>query len=960
MLLRSLFKIATLVVLAHALAACHLARNQSSITVAPDSIVLVGVAQNSQGNGLDGVEISPAFPGSQPLTVSDVDGRFSATIGSNVLSQLQAQPSALIKFETPIGQNPHLLADIVVDSAQRGNVDLGSVILRKPGTLKGTVSQFLATQGPNSTKGLAGATVSFAHLQVPTDANGKFNLTNAPVGKFTLEVTYSGLSTFKSEVTVEEGLDTDMQNSIVLFPAGVVDGAVSLQGSYQQKGKFVEGHPYRRSFTIACSSDAEFVRFDADPAALIADPATGSARAPWLKAQGSFDFDFLSNGDKTLYFQFSNHDHSIVSPMHSLVVPLDMFSSSTGFIINDGSGRVYSRRVTLSIDVPPVARLMRIALSEEKLKLALWMPVQSLFDFEIFPKDEENISISPLFSPTIAGSREVFLQFSDGLSGSTSVPSGAPTSSGSESSVFRANALVDLFPPMGQSAFSINYGAMDTTDRFVRVDINLPPNAYQMRLYDETIERSSGQTDWVDAQPVFYYFFQSDGFKTLKLQFRDQGGANSAIYQRSIRVAPFFGILDPFVINNGAGYSLYRDVVLTLNPPPNAVAFRVSENESAFGSGNSNGGGNSGSSPAAVFRELVPQFPILTGGLGLRTFYLQYRDIDGNLSNVFSQSIYVTPFPPGSGDFHINGGASFTMDNILVLDIVPPIAAREMAISDTPFSATTSSIFGGTTSGTTWRPVSTSAIFDVKNRGFKSIYLKFRNDPQGENNSGDESSVLVRNILFDPLPPASVDFVINSGATFTRLPRISIVNSAPSTAYQMRLGNYRPTINGDFDISSLSLIRFENSPTMDLPYADGSYSVCLQVVTFYGDSSSTVCHPIELRLFESQYLGLSLNGEALTAAAPDTSSSSITIVLTPSPAASWVRLAQQTNLTELPHSLSSTPWLALPLSVNADTLTLSSGDGSKRICAQYGAGMLIGGEPEATSGIFCKDINKIP
>lgn len=925
-------------VAALALFGCQLARNQSSITVSPDSLVIRGSVVDSLGKPLNGVEVSPVTANSQPLAVSDSEGFFEAKLNNRDLEGLQASTPSYLKFETPIGRSPALLAVVAVDASGRGSLDLNAVVLRAPGTVKGTISQYMSSQGSIPSKALSGAVVTLGHLSTVTAADGKFEIKNAPAGMFTLKATAAGLSVFSFEIVVEEGKETILKNGVTLYPPGVVDGSLSLQSGYSLADLIAQGHPYRRTFLVSNSVDAEFVRMATDRSALTTQPDS-LAQFPWMAVQGAIDFDFESNGDRTMYFQFSDKTHAITSMIHSMVVPLDLFVS-TGFVIDTGSGRVSSRYVTLTIDVPPIARFMRISRGEADLQQAEWRAVQPVTDFPILPVVGGDSSPSyggsaAIYLPSLSGTREIFLQFSDGISISDA-------GLASLSRVFRSSAVVDLFPPSGRDVFTINGGATITTDRFVKLDITVPANAYQMRLFEDVTpgtggRGSAGVGDWVEASPVFHYFFADDGLKILHLQFRDQGGFNSTIYLKTIRVNPFVGLTDPFVINHGDAYSVFRDLVITLNPPVNATSFRIGEEQSGFGP----------SGQGLPFMGLTPQFPILAEGLGLRTFYLQYRERDGATSKVYARSIYITPFPPNFGDFHINGGASVTADPVLQLSIIPPVAAREMTISDQPFSL-------GQNGGTLpiWQPVASLRAFDVQSRGFKTIYMKFRTDGMVL----VESPVLVRNIIVEPLPPGSVDFVINAGSLLTQVPQINLAITAPPTAYSMRFAagiEELPALGGT--------MRIDSTHVMNLPYRDGVYNVCLEVATFFGDKSSQVCHRIELQLFATSSLVMALNGEVATNPAPDTSTGIVAIDLAPPPAASWVRVQQLASLAELAPDFSGSAWVRLPLAPN--TLTLTGGDGVKRVCVQYGAGMNVGftgTAPEVTSRSFCKDIMKVP
>ena len=938
-------------------ASCQLARSKSSVSFAPDFLQITGRADASDGLSLGAPEIFLGLR-AQPVGVGESDGSFDIKVDSRTLMEWQAQNCGQVRIQSPIGRSIAVSALVTADPAARGSLSIGSLKLKKPGSVKGTVGRYTQGSGNSTGKALAGASITLACSSVVTDGAGHFELKDVPAGTYKLKIHSPGLSDFQIDLLVEEGKSTELKNGVMLYPPGVIDGSAVVASSYSLSDLIAAGTPYRRTFGISYSVDVAYVRMDKDKSALMPD-MQGNVRAPWIPIQGSLDYDFSENGDANLYYQFASSDKQTVSIIRNTVVALDLLSVSTGFVIGDGSGKVNSRYVTLKIDVPPIAKFMRIAQVEADLQKAEWHPVQPLLDYAIVPTSNDivNQSIgSSSFLPSVSGPRQVFLQFSDGISKGDKVAA-------SESKVFRSAAVVDLFPASSTPVFTVNHGAATTNSNFVRIDIRVPANAWQMRIFEDNQSTSTsaifgsvvyssttqnGIGDWMPANPLFFYAFKDSGLKGLNLQFRDIGGFNSPVYMQNMRVEPFPPGSDPFVINGGAPYTNYRDLLLSITPPTNSIVFRVSENLTDMSA-----------SGRIAFLELVTQYPYMAQGTGLRTIYMQFADKDGNTSPAYSKSIYVSPFTPIAGDFHINRGAPASLVPRLLLDIIPPPAAREMAIADRPFAPQFSS---GSSSGVTpqWRPVGTSAEYLSVGRGLKTIYLKFRTD----GDSPIESSVLVRNIIYDPFPPGSVDLLVNGGAAVTFLPVLNIDIVAPPTAYSMSWGVGREELPS---LNTLSL--FEQNLIVQLPRLPGIFHFCLRVDNVDGDFSTAVCKTIQLVLFPVEKLTLSLNGEAPLDPAPSKVGNGITFGLNP-PLAAEVIQFQEVQLTEVAASFpSSVAWVRLPqIGEAALTMNLTGGVGMKRICARYGSGVgLPSGtsgspspNPQAISATFCKNIEITP
>jgi hypothetical protein len=251
---------------------------------------------------------------------------------------------------------------------------------------------------------------------------------------------------------------------------------------------------------------------------------------------------------------------------------------------------------------------------------------------------------------------------------------------------------------------------------------------------------------------------------------------------------------------------------LKLSPPSDALAFRVAESQSATFS--------------AVWLSLVPQYDFETADTGERTIYLQYRNVDGEESSWFSQSIFVDPYVDGPGAFAIDGGAVATGDGVLHLTFAPPQTAVTMAVATRPFDSQNTE--------TNWLALTPAMDLQVAGTGSKTVYVKFRDE------EGVEGPVLVRSIFYDPFPViGGAGIVVDGGNASTDQTDVAVSFGGLPQITQMR---YALTPNA---VDGASWEAFSATRNATLPAAAGTYKVYVQYRTATGEESPLYFDEIE-------------------------------------------------------------------------------------------------------------------
>ena len=496
-------------------------------------------------------------------------------------------------------------------------------------------------------------------------------------------------------------------------------------------------------------------------------------------------------------------------------VELDLFPT-IGPVVEDGSGFITRPLALIQTNAPPEASLMKIGDNKNSVSDANWTPVSDEF-YHFF---EMNTGAQDM--ETVSGVRKIQVQYQ--------------TPQGFISPLFESVVEVELFPT-GPRVFTINGGALTTINATVMLDIDLPENAYQMRVFvvdkDSELEFNSSvfgtvssnnrnrseEEFWMKATPFFPYTLDAIGTYDIFVQFRDPHGYRSSMYKEVINYLPFnpdVGAGD-FAINGGSPITNDPMLQLELFPPVGAEYFAVLET-SIVGELLLNGNANQTESFFDNFM-FVPDDRMDTyqvSGRGMKELLLQFQDIDGEVSPISKQQIFYQPFAFDPNAVVINGGAAATSNTTVTLDFNVPVNATEMRYGD--------SLLGTTSSP--WQAITTYEVFELSNtNGNKRIYVQFRNV------FGDESTVSSDDILLQRTDvSAPMDVIqINGGDATTTNPDVILTLNLPADAIEMRVGERN---------SGGVWIKAESTFPLSLVNSDGLHTVYVQYRTAEGRESS--------------------------------------------------------------------------------------------------------------------------
>lgn len=766
------------------------------------------------------------------LGVTNQDGSFRITLSEDQLTRLATVASAggpsggrntfRLWLEGADGEATVGLSD-GIEVARRGELQLANITLQGTGSISGKV--MVVSSGRRPEDGV-GATIRIGRRSVTADPTGSFVLDKLPAGLHTLRTSFNRYETDLRSVNLGPGENRALTTEIVLFPENTIGGAVFINEPQRMGELVATGHPFLRSFRAVGSTKARYIRYYHDETAL-----TSGAIAPWRPIPEKFEHDFLADGGNTLYYQFADDSKEDLSEIYRIQVVIDQFANSTGCRIEDGSGMVFQRQVLVHMDVPPSAFRMRLAESVEQLLERPWEDAAPLttHSFEL-RRNAESLQFE------IEGLRLLFCQFRD--------------ANGLDGPVFQTSAIVNLFPIEGVP-FTMDNDAPESLDRTVRLDIKVPPNAREMRIFENILQGAVSAFDisatgaafgatsitnlqdklWMAALPVYYKVFPVQGPKGLYLQFRTGEGAVSPIYKKTILILPFPGSADEgFVINNNEPTSPTRHLNITLVPPVNAYQWRIGRQpdlnrqfEYELAEIVDNIENNS-------WRTLVPSatYSVLTPGE--KVIAVQYRDAELNQSGIYTRTVLVMPFPPEVGRVVINNGEAITPSRTVLLNITPPPNAVAMWVRERipGFNYNSSPI---------WQALSSPLAFTLSpDVGAKTIEVVFRNP------SLDASAAISATVFYDPFPLTGPYVVINNGAPVTTSSNVILNLTIPTSARAMRLAN------STLELESLPFITPVTTTTWTLAGTLGPQKVYVQFQTPEGDESPMYFDEIELIL----------------------------------------------------------------------------------------------------------------
>ena len=831
---------------ASALTGCLRKKSSSSITSIPSSLVLTGRIFVSDKSPAASASIYVGI-NQTAITTAGIDGAFTITLDANAISLLSGEVTnnAIRLYAVDAKDTAQQGSSSPINLTARGVVNLADITLSQTATVKGEVLQIAS--GKKQSQPATGVRVFAGHAITTTGDDGSFTLKGVVPGTITVAAGPLNSSAQQS-ITVQPGQLAALKKPLVIFPLTGVNGLVVPDTSTSVADFAKQGRPFMRTFNPVANSSAYYIRYSTDASQLNATAAGG---APWQQINDSFDFDFQKNGGSTLYYQFADIQQQGLSEVFTLPVVLDNFAATTGLILGDGSGILPSNIAPVTVVVPPAAYRMRVAPSIDTLLVTPWQEPKPSFVFNFpFIRDPSTNFLQGFGNVTL------YLQYQD--------------AGGMVSPMYNASATLNLFPPAASpQVFRVNGGAAVTSTRLVQLDINVPPNAFEMLIFEAETPimsntliptlntNSTPQTRniWLAAQPSSFYTFTSTGSKTLYLQFRSIDQAVSPVYKYPIIVQPFADpLLGGFLINGDAPTTPSPFLDIALKIPPTATHFRIFDSaQRALINAASVTPNNSGlsdtfgieSSVIVPWLELTPNF-IFTPQVssGVVTLYVQFKNQDHDVSPVYQHTINIQPQPQGTGALAINPdpvtheSALVTTSSLVNLKIVPPpgyiggaMTIYEGNIPDHLLSNFTAVPQPDPISGDL--PLTP---FKLNGTGAHTIYVRFKTIDQ----VGVETlspAALMRTIFYEPFPLALTGIKINDGAATVAVADIGNVSlslTAPPNVTKMRI--ITDLID---DLSTKPFQAFSAAITnFALPASTGQHTVYVQYLNNDGDISS--------------------------------------------------------------------------------------------------------------------------
>jgi hypothetical protein len=706
-------------------------------------------------DGLDGIRAESRADGTWETTLSGDDlVRISAR---NMTSSFRIHATALTASGPKIAG-----VSTAIDGRERGKRAVETIVLGPTASLSGVIWVQRQGQRPQPVEG---ARVRLGRSEAKTLADGTFRIDDVPAGTDLLQVSATGLESFSREISLLAGENKNLAAPIILFPANAVAGWVQLLPQENVEELVGIGRPFLRSFRVLPSPRAALIRYGSDAEKFEGDPATATN---WLQIQEIMDHDFPASGGVKLRVQFSDADKTTFSEIYELVVVVDLFKTSNGISIGDGSGITTSRNVTINVDVPAGAYRMRLADTELGLRDAEWQEPKPAVNF-VFPLRADTTNGEILAN----GLRQIHLQFADAL--------------GNNGPVYLSTVNLLVFPPAEEAGgvFQINAGAPTSEFHTVELNIKIPPTAQKMRVWEIGPDSGRGgftgipgvngftrdtSNVWLEPVPRLFYNFASPGHKILYVQFKDIDDARSPAYQREIRIDQLSVSPIGFTVLNGPD-PLSRALTLDLNWPPHVREYRIFDDTGA-GTG---------------WRLVEPLASYIVGGFGPRIISVEYRTIDGDVIPASTANVFIDPFPPGSYGFDFVPGTftsfiqllpllptAVTQNSVARLLITPPPGAREYA-----------ALVDNGQNGPQWEawlqwfPLNLDpagnplpVIHDLPlgfSAGDKRILVRFRGDE-----ISSLSPIVQRVISLQPFHPALVGMVLNAGQATATDPNLTI------------------------------------------------------------------------------------------------------------------------------------------------------------------------------------------
>ena len=559
----------------------------------------------------------------------------------------------------------------------------------------------------------------------------------------------------------------------------------------------------------------------------IAPDLRSLSSTPWQKAQRQFTYTFETKARdvpgsdvsfREIYLQFRDA-FGRESKMFRQEATLDIFRDFD-FVIADGTGIVRSRNVEINFRLTQDITGIRIAENRESLQKAFWQHPERSLTYALTVRQDQATGFFLL-----GGRRELCIQ--------------ANSASNIESPVYCRGFEVELFN-QNQGRLVVNDGIRIATSRLVKVNIAIPENAYEMRIFEngpdttaagDTVvlfpgtglaRSTNAERAWMVPVNETFYVFNTVGSRVLYLQFRTVDGIVSSIYQQSIVILPIaeaYGNTQ-IVLNSGSAYTLFPVIgVSILNLPTTATAMLISV--------------NSPPNPLnlGAWQMIEPYVEIPISVPGPKTVFVLFRNSDREITPHIQKVIEFQPFPPNSMSITVNNGGNLTFTPRARVQLTAPPTAIQMRYSCDGEDITTKQYMP-------FQPIFDCSLGTAYSKT-KRVLVQFRAD-----NRIDESPVLASQLIEyrEAFPASQIGLQINNGEQTTKNPRIQIKIDAPLPPTQfMRLSHISAS-----DLQSQSWVPFYRDVSYDLPSTLGTYSIFVQLSDGGDNVSSVFSRNIEL------------------------------------------------------------------------------------------------------------------
>ena len=258
-----------------------------------------------------------------------------------------------------------------------------------------------------------------------------------------------------------------------------------------------------------------------------------------------------------------------------------------------------------------------------------------------------------------------------------------------------------------------------------------------------------------DAEGVFYYLANGEDTYFFDVVVEDTIGNMTDTPSGSGRTSTILDTTPPtgtILINGGAVLANNVWVALTLSSS-DAVTMRFKNENGAW---------------SAWEGYATSRAWTLSGGDGVKTVYVQYRDAAGNVSPSTIADIILDMTPP-TGTININNGALYANTAAVTLNLSSPDAISVRFKNENG-------------SWSAWESFSASKAWILSSGdGFKTVYVQFR-DP-----AGNPSASLIRDIILDTTAPVG-SILINNGEAYTESNSVTLTLIC-GDAVQMQIRN---------------------------------------------------------------------------------------------------------------------------------------------------------------------------